>query len=65
MGISGMSIGSILVVLIIVLLIFGTKRVRHIGEDLGAALKNFRKGMKEEADPSTSHETDQGKNKEE
>lgn len=45
MGLRGMSIGSIIVILLIVLLIFGTKRIRHIGEDLGSALKGFRKGL--------------------
>ncbi len=49
MGIRSMSIGSILLVLLIVLLIFGTKRLRHIGGDLGGALKSFRKGLREEA----------------
>ena len=47
MGLRGISIGSILLVLLIVLLIFGTKRLRHIGGDLGAALRSFRKGIKE------------------
>lgn len=45
MGLRGMSIGSIIIILLIVLLIFGTKRIRHIGEDLGSALKGFRKGL--------------------
>lgn len=48
MGIGGVSLGSVLVVLLVVLLIFGTKRLRHIGEDLGNALKSFRKGMDDE-----------------
>jgi len=47
MGIRGISIGSILVVLLIVLIIFGTKRLRSIGEDLGRGIKGFRKGIKE------------------
>jgi len=46
-GIRGISIGSLLVVLAIILIIFGTKRLRNMGEDLGGALKGFRKGMKE------------------
>lgn len=45
MGLRGMSIGSILIILLIVLLIFGTKKLRNIGEDLGSALKGFRKGL--------------------
>lgn len=47
MGIRGFSISSILLILVIALLLFGTKRLRNIGEDLGAALKSFRKGFQE------------------
>ena len=47
MGIRGISIGSLILVLVIILVIFGTKRLRNMGEDLGSALKGFRKGMKE------------------
>ena len=40
-----------LIVLLIVLLVFGTKKLRNIGEDLGGAVKGFKQGMKEaEAD---------------
>lgn len=41
----GFSIWQILIVLVIVLLLFGTKRLRNVGSDLGAAIKGFRKGM--------------------
>jgi sec-independent protein translocase protein TatA len=41
----GFSICHWLVVLVIVALIFGTKRLRNMGEDLGSAIKGFRKGM--------------------
>jgi len=47
MGISGVSVGSLLIILVIVALIFGTKRLRGIGEDLGSAMKGFRKGMED------------------
>lgn len=39
------SIWHWLVVLVVVLLVFGTKRLRNIGEDLGSAIKGFRKGV--------------------
>ena len=39
------SLWQIVIVLIIVLLLFGTKRLRNIGSDLGAAIKGFRSGM--------------------
>ena len=46
-----MGMGSIwhwVVVLVIVLLIFGTKKLRNIGEDLGGAVRGFKDGMKSE-----------------
>ncbi len=48
MGLSGISISSIVLILVIVLLIFGGKRLRHLGEDLGRALRGLRKGLKED-----------------
>ena len=48
MGLRGTSFGSILLILLIVLVLFGTKRIRSMGEDLGMALKDFRKGMREQ-----------------
>jgi len=41
------SIWHWLVVLVIVALVFGTKKLRNIGEDLGGAVKGFKKGMKD------------------
>lgn len=41
------SIWHWLIVLAIVLLIFGTKKLRNLGGDLGSAIKNFRGAMKE------------------
>lgn len=41
------SIWHWLIVLVIVALIFGTKKLRNIGEDLGGAVKGFKKGMNE------------------
>jgi len=40
------SIWHWLIVLVIVMLIFGTKKLRNIGEDLGGAVKGFKEGMK-------------------
>lgn len=36
-----------LIVLLVVVLVFGTKKLRNVGEDLGSAVKGFRKGMQE------------------
>lgn len=41
------SIWHWLVVLLIVVLVFGTKKLRNVGEDLGGAVKGFKKGMDE------------------
>ncbi|OJW47730.1 MAG: Sec-independent protein translocase TatA [Thiobacillus sp. 65-1059] len=43
------SIWHWLIVLVVVLLIFGTKKLRNIGSDLGGAVKGFKEGMKEDA----------------
>ncbi len=58
MGPSGISVWQLLILLLIVLLLFGTKRLRNIGSDLGGALRGFKKSMNDddseprlEADP--------------
>jgi sec-independent protein translocase protein TatA len=55
MGFGGLSIGHLLVVLIIILLVFGTKKLKNIGADLGNAVKGFRNAMasgeREEEEP--------------
>ncbi len=43
---SGISIWQLLILLLIVVLIFGTKRLRNLGGDLGSAIKDFRGSMK-------------------
>lgn len=47
MGIGGISMWQLLILLLIVVLVFGTKRLRNMGGDLGAAVKGFRKGMED------------------
>ncbi len=44
------SIWHWLIVLVVVLLIFGTKKLRNVGADLGGAVKGFKDGMKTEED---------------
>jgi sec-independent protein translocase protein TatA len=48
MGIGGISMWQLLILLLIVIMVFGTKKLRNMGGDLGAAVKGFRKGMDEE-----------------
>ncbi|HVB47347.1 MAG TPA: Sec-independent protein translocase subunit TatA [Burkholderiales bacterium] len=43
----GLSIWHWLIVLVIVMLIFGTKKLRNIGADLGGAVRGFKDGMRE------------------
>ncbi len=47
MGFGGISPWSLLLILAIVLLLFGTKRLRNIGGDLGGAIKSFKKSMRD------------------
>ena len=50
------SIWHWLIVLVVVLLIFGTKKLRNIGSDLGGAVKGFKEGMKTEEDKGSKSE---------
>ena len=43
----GISIWQLLIVLVIVLLLFGAKRLRNVGGDLGAAIKGFKSAVKD------------------
>lgn len=47
------SIWHWLIVLVIVALVFGTKKLRNMGEDLGSAVKGFKQGMNDSDEPST------------
>ena len=54
-----MSIWDWLIVLVIIMLVFGTKKLRNIGTDLGGAVKGFKEGVKEgSADNSSSPSQD-------
>lgn len=48
MGFGGISIWSLLLILAIVILLFGTKKLRNVGGDLGGAIRNFKKSVKDE-----------------
>jgi sec-independent protein translocase protein TatA len=51
------SIWHWLIVLLVVVLIFGTKKLRNIGSDLGGAVKGFKEGVKGEEESSKSQDT--------
>ena len=48
MGLGGISIWQLLIVLLIVVMLFGTRRLKNIGGDLGKAIKSFRQNLNEE-----------------
>jgi len=54
MGLGGISIWQLLIILLIVVLVFGTKRLKSIGGDLGGALKSFRKAMDSDDDKQSA-----------
>jgi sec-independent protein translocase protein TatA len=56
MGFGGISIWQLLIILVIVLLLFGTKRLRNLGGDLGNAVKGFKKAMGDEEKKAAEQE---------
>ena len=50
MGLSGISLGSLLLIFGIVILLFGTKKLRSLGHDLGLAVNGFRQALKQESE---------------
>lgn len=55
MGLGGIGIWQLLIILLIVFMLFGTKKLRSLGSDLGGALKGFKTAMK---DDESSDESD-------
>lgn len=47
----GFSVWHWLIVLVIVVLVFGTKKLGNVGKDIGSAVKGFKEGMKGEEEP--------------
>jgi len=54
----GISLWQLLIVLLIVLLLFGTKKLRSIGADLGGAVKGFRSSMRDGNDKEESSDSE-------
>ena len=50
----GISVWQLLIILAIVLVLFGAKRLRNVGSDLGGAIKGFRQSMREGEDEAGS-----------
>lgn len=59
MGIGGISVWQLLIILAIVVMLFGTKRLRSLGSDLGSAVKGFRKSMSDEGQATDKPGTDE------
>ena len=55
----GISVTQLLIILAIIIVLFGTKRLRNLGSDLGGAIKGFKSAVKEgEEDKKISEEDD-------
>ena len=59
MGLGGIGIWQLLIILLIVFMLFGTKKLRNLGSDLGGALKGFKTAMKDEGAPAASDEAEE------
>ncbi|MEK9989107.1 MAG: twin-arginine translocase TatA/TatE family subunit [Halieaceae bacterium] len=57
MGLGGISIWQLLIILAIVVMLFGTSRLRNIGSDLGSAIRGFRDSMSKDDAPGESDST--------
>ncbi len=53
MGLSGISPLSLLLILLIIIALFGTSKIKNMGEDLGHAIKNFRRALNDEKNKSS------------
>jgi sec-independent protein translocase protein TatA len=54
MGLGGISIWQLLILLAIIVMVFGTSRLRNVGSDLGSAIKGFRNSMRKDEAESDS-----------
>ena len=59
MGVGGIGIWQLLIILLIVVMLFGTKKLRNLGSDLGGALKGFKTAMKDEDAEAGAEESDE------
>jgi sec-independent protein translocase protein TatA len=53
----GISIWQLLIILLIVVMIFGTKKLKNMGNDMGEAVKGFKKGISDDEKPELGDET--------
>jgi len=65
MGLGGISPWSLVLILVIVLLLFGTKKLRGLGGDLGGALKGFKKAMGDDEVKNVDNDSSPSENNDE
>ncbi|MCF7519987.1 MULTISPECIES: Sec-independent protein translocase subunit TatA [Pseudoalteromonas] len=56
MGFGGISIWQLVIILAIIVLLFGTKKLRGIGGDLGSAVKGFKKAVSDDEQANSKNE---------
>ena len=59
MGIGGISFWQILIILVLILILFGGKKIKTMGSDLGESLKGFKKAIKDEDSTKDSESINQ------
>lgn len=59
MGFGGISLWQLLIILVIVILLFGTKRLKNLGSDLGSAIKGFKESVSNDQDKTLENKTEQ------
>ncbi|MBT87270.1 MAG: twin-arginine translocase TatA/TatE family subunit [Gammaproteobacteria bacterium] len=59
MGIGGINLWQILLILLVIVVLFGGKKIRNMGSDLGEGLKGFKKAIKDDDAESESKSEDQ------
>jgi len=57
----GFSIWQLLIIVLIIVLLFGTKKLKNLGSDLGGALKGFKSAMGDEDKKAENQDQDQGR----
>jgi len=53
----GISVTQLIIIAVIILLLFGTKKLRNVGSDLGAAVKGFKKAMSDDTKDAKKEES--------
>jgi len=62
MGLGGISIWQLLIILAIIMMVFGTKKLRNMGSDLGGAIKGFKNAMDEGKEQAKQEQLSDGEN---